>query len=624
MSRTDITAINAKTISINGTPIAGSAAPVGLVTTFDQLDANAVLALNGTVVQGTLLPGMAFSNFDNINVLSGVSLAGVVKYGTASTTASGSATGPTYPFPSGGVTPTPTPTPGALRTLSFASVAGFGDSMMAGAGASSSGRRYINIVATALGASVYNAGIGSTFLTNNPDKTGLPRTDNGRDRTSAVLAGGKRAFLVCAYGVNDERYMGAPASINLAGFKNDLRECMNIWFVGGYTKDTVALASPFWVSDNYLTNNPNDADFNGQTQAGLAAHAQAVKDVATEFGAFYAPVYEATLNQTSLVGGDGLHPNDAGHTAYANTILDGVQLNLRAAPTGVTSPTPTPGSGIIDVSLTAAAGAVSYDYYALVAGVMVVALSDVAATTARFTGMAENTYRIKARAKFSDGTYSPWAFAAADVVMAASAGGPGVLRTDDFNDAASGALWSTRAITLGTGSPNTSAITATNALRGPTAASSFEIGSYGQVAVGNGVYAQATFIALSNNTNLATGLALRHNNSATSTTGYLARYNGQNISLQKLVAGAATILGTNYTFAATVGSSFTLRLEVGPGFQRVYLNGDTTPIITATDATDETGGLGLNYGARFQTASGGSGFGAGSGAHLDNLVFGAL
>lgn len=105
MSRTDITAINAKTISINGSPVAGSAAPAGLVTTFDQLDADAVLALNGTVIQGTLSPGMSFTNFDNINVLSGVSLGDTVKYGTASTPTSGSATGPIYPFPGSGVMP---------------------------------------------------------------------------------------------------------------------------------------------------------------------------------------------------------------------------------------------------------------------------------------------------------------------------------------------------------------------------------------------------------------------------------------------------------------------------------------------------------------------------------------
>ncbi|NYD88756.1 sialate O-acetylesterase [Sphingomonas melonis] len=113
MARTDILAINAKTISINGVPIAGSAAPSGLVTTFDQLDADAVLALNGSVIQGTFAPGMAFTNFDNINVLSGISLGDVVKYGTASTPESNNRSGPIIRFTGGpaAASPTFTPTP---------------------------------------------------------------------------------------------------------------------------------------------------------------------------------------------------------------------------------------------------------------------------------------------------------------------------------------------------------------------------------------------------------------------------------------------------------------------------------------------------------------------------------
>lgn len=98
MARTDVTAINAKTISINGVPISGSAAPSGNVTTWDQLDADAVLALNGVVVQGAATPGMVFSNYENINVLSGVSVGDTVRYGMASTPATNGATGPLNPF----------------------------------------------------------------------------------------------------------------------------------------------------------------------------------------------------------------------------------------------------------------------------------------------------------------------------------------------------------------------------------------------------------------------------------------------------------------------------------------------------------------------------------------------
>lgn len=109
MAKTDIPAISAKTISVNGVPISGSLPAYGPYTTFDQLDADVVLALNGVVIQGAVGPGVRFANFDHINVLSGVSVAETVRYGTASTPASNAATGPIGI--GGGTIPLPGPTP---------------------------------------------------------------------------------------------------------------------------------------------------------------------------------------------------------------------------------------------------------------------------------------------------------------------------------------------------------------------------------------------------------------------------------------------------------------------------------------------------------------------------------
>jgi lysophospholipase L1-like esterase len=105
--RTDVTAINARTISVNGTPIAGSGAATGPYTTFDQLDADVVLYLNGTLIQGSPVPGQIVTQYGDVNVLSGVSQADVVRYGVASTPATSAATGPISPPRAGGGTPTP-------------------------------------------------------------------------------------------------------------------------------------------------------------------------------------------------------------------------------------------------------------------------------------------------------------------------------------------------------------------------------------------------------------------------------------------------------------------------------------------------------------------------------------
>jgi hypothetical protein len=84
MAKTDITAINAKTISVDGVPIPGSPTPVGPFTTFDQIDADSVLALNGVVLFGTLPPGAIYTNFTNLDVDSGVSVAEIIRYGVPS------------------------------------------------------------------------------------------------------------------------------------------------------------------------------------------------------------------------------------------------------------------------------------------------------------------------------------------------------------------------------------------------------------------------------------------------------------------------------------------------------------------------------------------------------------
>jgi hypothetical protein len=109
--RTDITAINARTISINGVPIAGSGNPTGPYTTFDQLDADAPLYLNGVLIQGTPIAGQVITNYTDVNVLSGVSEADVVRYGTPSTPATNAFTGPVSGFGSvvipGGIPPLP-------------------------------------------------------------------------------------------------------------------------------------------------------------------------------------------------------------------------------------------------------------------------------------------------------------------------------------------------------------------------------------------------------------------------------------------------------------------------------------------------------------------------------------
>jgi hypothetical protein len=63
MGTTNLIAVNAQTISVDGTLIDGSSAHAAPVTHFDTLDASAVVALNGVPVTGTLPAGAVYTNF---------------------------------------------------------------------------------------------------------------------------------------------------------------------------------------------------------------------------------------------------------------------------------------------------------------------------------------------------------------------------------------------------------------------------------------------------------------------------------------------------------------------------------------------------------------------------------
>jgi hypothetical protein len=85
MGQTNLTALDAISISIAGTPVASSPAPVGPVTTFDRLDASGAILLGGVLKQGTVPAGITPTQYTNINVLQagGLTVAGSPYSGSA-------------------------------------------------------------------------------------------------------------------------------------------------------------------------------------------------------------------------------------------------------------------------------------------------------------------------------------------------------------------------------------------------------------------------------------------------------------------------------------------------------------------------------------------------------------
>lgn len=490
--------------------------------------------------------------------------------------------------------------------LSVTSVAGFGSSTMEGDAASTTAARALNLAAAALGAgTIRNQGLSGTVLQNSPDASGSPRANNGRDRFAGALLGANlsgRVFIL--YGANDLRYTGAPATFNLAGFSNDLREVLNGLLVGGYARDQIVLASPNWYPD--ATYSIGSTGFTGSNRTIHEAHVNACSEIATEYGLAYADVYGRMrdLGGVTLMSADGLHCNDAGHQVIAHTFLTATVENPHmAAVPGVAS---SPAAESLSLAWAAVPGATGYTIEAGVAGSHAFALSaTVAAPGHVFTGLVPGPYLARVRPVFADGA-GPWAFWTVPVVVT-GVGVPGPVVTGEavFAGQVAGTLladvppvsgaWVRHTLSTGQG-----AITADGtALRGPGSTSQFIVATLDDEPLGaTGVFVEMDVLVRSNSAQLTTYAVARA--STTSLTFLAAGYNGSAWRVLKYVNGAVTVLGS---FAQTeaIGATPRMRFEVGLGEQRIYRN--DVLVLTTNEPDSGLGTLGEGLGLRLGAGS---------------------
>lgn len=193
------------------------------------------------------------------------------------------------------------------------SIATFGDSITQGTGASVAANRWANLVATSRNALLSNQGISGTVTQNtNLTTTGLPQTNNGRDRyISALLGANSVDEVYLLYGVNDS-YLKAvnQPSLNVTEFSNDYQEIISGLLAAGIPATKITIGTP-----PYYTIVSN--------QASQEEHATAVRALAVANGIKFADVRQAMIDSGwgSLNSGDNLHPNDAGHAVIANSML---------------------------------------------------------------------------------------------------------------------------------------------------------------------------------------------------------------------------------------------------------------------------------------------------------------
>lgn len=194
----------------------------------------------------------------------------------------------------------------------------FGDSITAGASVDVD-VRWTNRLASRLGLELRNKGISGTVLQNSPDATGHPRADNGFSRFRRDLLGEDRSdFIAILYGTNDARHTGAPQSLNHGGFIRDFRAVLEGLLRYGYQPESIAIGSPVHIPDAGFA--VGDPEFTGQSRAAFETYVRSLRDLASDFGTYYAPVNEAMQAEggDALVLPDHVHPNPAGHAVIAD------------------------------------------------------------------------------------------------------------------------------------------------------------------------------------------------------------------------------------------------------------------------------------------------------------------
>lgn len=195
----------------------------------------------------------------------------------------------------------------------------YGDSITGGTGASDNAHRWTSLLSAAKFVTETNNQIAGGMM-QNTTPPGPPLAAGFRDSVAAVPArvASERKSICIAFGTNDVGF-NCPAW-TVAVFKQQYRESLQILNGKGWSRHNILLISPYYF--NVVTSAPSYAFWGVTTPATvqrLEDHVQAVKELSIEFHTKYVDAYTYMKNNggDTLLGVDGLHPNNAGYAAIA-------------------------------------------------------------------------------------------------------------------------------------------------------------------------------------------------------------------------------------------------------------------------------------------------------------------
>lgn len=175
-----------------------------------------------------------------------------------------------------------------------------GDSYTAGAGASSAAATFTTLVGVAQGWQVENLGRGGTgyLATASTSGCGLEYCPNYREMITATVELSPDIIVVSG-GRNDGDMTGSHDQVR--AFYTELRAAL--------PESKIVATSPLW-----------DAS---EVPASLTALGGVVQESVTSIGGAYLDLKQPLQGRTDAVGDDGVHPNDAGYRAIADSFLAG-------------------------------------------------------------------------------------------------------------------------------------------------------------------------------------------------------------------------------------------------------------------------------------------------------------
>ncbi|WP_343639024.1 GDSL-type esterase/lipase family protein [Roseateles sp.] len=298
---------------------------------------------------------------------------------------------------------------------------------------------WVNRAAAHLGVPILNSAVSGTVLQNSPGSGGTALSQNGLDNVvTRMLGANKREGGIVAYGFNDMRYTGAPATFNVTTFIDCYRKYLNILIEGGYIPSKLLLVSPYYITDSGLAS--GSAGFQGQSRANVLQFVAAVAQLAAEYGTYYVDMYQFMLanGAATLISADNIHPNATpGHATIENGIHTATVTNTRTKPTlTVVSPS----ANTLNWSFPAVSGATGYTVeYQLTGGYSGLYTGTVTGTalSGQFTGLTPGQYIVRAKATTAAGD-SPWTFS--QKVAVAAPAQTGAVFEASFTGAADAAL----------------------------------------------------------------------------------------------------------------------------------------------------------------------------------------